>query len=303
MRVALTGVSGFIGAAIAQQLHARGHQVTGLVRSTSRRDHLGDTVDRYVVGDQADPAGWNELLDGADAVVHNALDWDAVKRAAAGGPIEPHVRANVAGPIELLQASAPRPFIFMSTIAVHHDMRPRWDGQIDEDHPTRPGSLYGAAKVAVEAHCFAAAAGGRHTASLRPCAVYGMDPRAERTIGWPIVGRIAAGEPYTRAGGGKFVHVDDVAAATCGALESPAAAGQVYNLVDTYARWADWARIIAEELGVEATIDDSSPTAPQNHFLPDAGRSIGAGLDRGMDGIRAHVREMIRTMREMGALA
>ncbi|MFK7959401.1 MAG: NAD-dependent epimerase/dehydratase family protein [Phycisphaerales bacterium] len=303
MRVALTGVSGFLGAAIARRLAESGHAVTGLVRASSRRDHLGETVDRFVVGDQADPAAWEPLLDGADAVIHNALDWDAVKRASAGGPIEPHLQANVAGPIGLLHASAPRPFVFMSTIAVHHEMLPRWDGRIEEDHPTRPGSLYGAAKAAVEAHLFAAAADDRHVASIRPCAVYGMDPRAERTIGWPIVAKLATGEPYARAGGGKFVHVDDVAAATVGALESPAAAGGVFNLVDTYARWADWAAIIADELGIDATIDDSSPANPKNEFLPDAARSIGAGLDRGTDGIREHVREMIARMREMGALA
>ena len=74
------------------------------------------------------------------------------------------------------------------------------------------------------------------------------------------------------------------------------------NLVDCYARWADWAQIAAELLGVEAEIDFSSPAQPKNQFLPDVGRRMGAGLDRGHEGIRAHLRELIDAMRDAGEL-
>ncbi len=40
MHVALTGISGFLGSNIARYLHKAGHTVTGLVRKTSRRDHI-----------------------------------------------------------------------------------------------------------------------------------------------------------------------------------------------------------------------------------------------------------------------
>ena len=113
-------------------------------------------------------------------------------------------------------------------------------------------------------------------------------------IGYPIVKAVRTEGRYARPGGGKFVHVDDVAAATVAALGNPAADGSVYNLADCYARWADWALIIAQELGVDAEIDQSSPRSPQNVFTKDAvAADLGVGMDRGMDGIRSHVAELV----------
>jgi nucleoside-diphosphate-sugar epimerase len=74
MRIALTGVSGFLGSSIARRLHADGHRVVGLVRAASRRDHVEAFVERFVEGDHADRSRWPDLLDGVDCVVHNSLD-------------------------------------------------------------------------------------------------------------------------------------------------------------------------------------------------------------------------------------
>lgn len=289
MHVALTGASGFIGSVLARHLQASGHTVAALVRPTSKRDHIADVVDRFVVGDQED---FGDLLEGADAVIHNAVDWRSLKT----GDLETHYRANLLGAVNLIEASAPRPFVFMSTIAVHHDMRPRWEGAIDEDHPSRPGTRYGALKAAIEAHLFAARYGEeRHTVSLRPCAVYGIDPDRGRSIGAPILESIRDGKPYARKGGGKFVHVDDVAAATVAALERDDAP-PVVNLADCYARWSDWAQMAAEILGVEADIEVNSPPDARNTFSKDAAASLGVPLDRGQAGIRDHLAHLAGVM-------
>ena len=296
MRVALTGVSGFIGSAIARHLRRAGHSVTGLVRPTSRRGHVEASVDRFVVGDQADPEARRELLDGADCVIHNSLDWRPLREPL---DLAGHLRGNLAGSITLLEAAAPRQFVFISTIAVHHDIRPRWGGRIDEDHPLRPASLYGAGKAAVEAHLWAAHyTRGQHTCALRPCGVYGIDPNLERSIGYTIVNEVRAGGPFRRPGGGKFVHVEDVAAAAAATVGNPEAAGRAYNLADCYARWADWARLVAQQLGVEIEADTSSPPQSANVFTKDAARALGVELDRGHEGIREHLRELIAAMDE-----
>ncbi len=295
MRIALTGVSGFIGSVTAKHLVEAGHQVTGLIRETSRRDHIESVVDRFVVGDHADRSCWDELLDGADCVIHNSADWRSIRSGDAD--FATHLQSNLVGSLELLKKSAPRQFVFVSTIAVHHDMRPRWEGHIDEDHPSRPGSDYGAYKAAVEAHLWAEHfSKQRHTAAVRPCGVYGIDPNIERSIGFPIIEKVRNGQKVTRVGGGKFVHVDDVAAALTAIVGNDAASGQVYNLADCYARWGDFALWAGEALGVEAEADLSSPTEPKNVFAKDAARSLGVPLDRGHEGLRRHVRELANRM-------
>lgn len=294
MRIALTGVSGFIGSVIARHLHDAGHSITGLVRATSRRDHIEPFVDRFVVGEQADRSAWPALLEDADCVIHNSVAWEPLR-----APIDlpAHLQTNLTGAVEFLHASAPRQFIFMSTIAVHHDIRSRWHGLIDEDHPLRPSGLYGAYKAAVEAHLWAEHhAQSRHTSALRPCAVYGIDPNLERSHGYRIIRALQTGEPFTQPGGGKYVHVDDVAAAAVNAVGNPAAAGRPFNLADCYARHADWAAIAAELLGIDARIDFSSPPQSKNTFSKDAARSLGVPLDRGHEGIRRHLRELIALM-------
>ncbi len=295
MRVALTGISGFIGSAVARHLHRAGHRVTGLLRPSSRRDHVEPYADRLVVGDQADERVWPELLEGAECVIHNSVDWRPLRDTP---DLSEHLRSNLTGSILLLEASRPRQFVFMSSVGALHDILPRWGGLIDEDHPLRPASAYGACKAAVEAHLWSAHfAHGQNTVALRPCAVYGVDPRLERSIGFPILEAVLAREPYRRPGGGKFVHVEDVAAALVATVGNPRAAGCAYNLADCYARWGDWARLAAEVAGVEVEIDLSSPPRSRNRFSKEAARSLGVRLDRGHDGIREHLRELLASMR------
>ncbi len=293
MRVALTGASGFLGSVIARRLHQDGHAITALVRPTSRRDHIEASVDRFVEGEQDDENAWPALLDGADCVIHNAFDWEALR-----GDLNHHLASNLLASIRLLHASAPRQFIYMSSVAVHHDMHPRvfdeaGHGLIDELHVLRPSSLYGACKAAAEDHLWEQVfAHGRNCCTIRPCAVYGMDPKPERSIGWPIVERLIRERAYSRPAGGKFVHVDDVAEVVA-RLVGRDPEERVYNLADCYARWCDWADWIAEILGIDAEIDRSSPPEPRNIFTKDAARSLGVPLNRGHEGIRAYLREMV----------
>jgi nucleoside-diphosphate-sugar epimerase len=291
MNVAITGASGFIGSVIAKHACEHGHTVTALVRETSNRSHIDQYVNEFFTGTHDDATAVSELIDNADVVIHNSFDWAALQN----GNVQSHYESNLRGSINLLEMSDQRHFIYISSIAVHHHMHDRWEGSIDETHPTRPGSLYGACKAAVEAHLWQAhAQRNQQVTAIRPCAVYGIDPNQERSIGWPIVQTIKAGKPYTKLGGGKFVHVDDVAAATVACIDNPKATPNVYNLVDCYARWADWALLAAKEIGCEVEIDQSSPEAPKNTFITtNVANDLGVMLNRGTDGIRKQIQDLI----------
>jgi nucleoside-diphosphate-sugar epimerase len=135
--------------------------------------------------------------------------------------------------------------------------------------------------------------------AIRPCAVYGIDPRIERSHGYRLVEKIRRGHAIDKPGGGKFVHVDDVAAATVASLAAPGASGRPLNLVDCYARWADWALMAREILGAEVAVDDASPAEPRNTFTKDHLGVLGLEggfVSRGHAGIRRHLGELIEAM-------
>lgn len=291
MNIALTGASGFIGSVIAKHATEHGHSVTALVRDSSRRDHIEPYVSKFVVGTHDDSNAVAQLLEGVDVVIHNSFDWGALK----SGDLDLHLKSNLQGSINLLEASDERHFIYISSIAVHHHMHQNWNGQIDESHPTRPGSNYGACKAAAEAHLWASnTSRGQRVTSIRPTAVYGLDPNIERSIGYPIIQSLREGKPYTRLGGGKFVNVEDVAAATIACIGNQKASPRVYNLVNCYARWADWATFAAEALGCDVEIDMSSLATPMNSFdTSDVTDDLGVEAHRGMDDIRNAVEKLI----------
>src|SRR5687767_8304489 len=122
MLVALTGASGFIGSYTAKALHAAGHEVRALVRPTSRRDHIAPHVAEWREGDAADPQAMAGLVAGTEAVVHNSADWDALRRAPAV-----NFERNVLGSLRLLEAARQagvEQFIFVSSVAVYHEILP-----------------------------------------------------------------------------------------------------------------------------------------------------------------------------------
>jgi len=77
------------------------------------------------------------------------------------------------------------------------------------------------------------------------------------------------------------------------AVGNEQATARAFNLVDCYARWADWAQMACEIAGRDdVEIDFSSPEKPQNDFTKDAVRSLGVDPSRGHDGIREFLQQL-----------
>ena len=64
MRILVTGVSGYVGAALVPRLQAAGHEVRGFARSPERVARRRRLLDDLVVGDAVSGAGLGRALDG-----------------------------------------------------------------------------------------------------------------------------------------------------------------------------------------------------------------------------------------------
>ena len=70
MRLLVTGVSGYVGAALVPRLQAAGHEVRGFARTGERVAAAGVTLDDVVLGDAISGAGLARALDGVDAAYY-----------------------------------------------------------------------------------------------------------------------------------------------------------------------------------------------------------------------------------------
>ena len=209
MTIAVTGASGFIGAALCDRLRADGDTVIGI-------DVAGDPDRR---ADVADASATVAALGGADAVVH------AAALVAERGSMEDFVRVNVRGTRNVLDAAGPRRAVVIASVA---GWGYEFARDLGEDSPPRPCGLpYVDTKGATETLALR-----RGATVIRPGDVYGP-----RSVPWVI-------RPLEMMRGGRFflpspgdgvmtpVFIDDLVDGIVRALREPRAAGRAYTLWD-----------------------------------------------------------------------
>jgi dihydroflavonol-4-reductase len=147
-RAFLTGASGFVGAAVARALLARGHPVTALVRKSSPRDNLEGLGLDVVAGDMRDRGAVTEAMAGAKIGFHVAADYRLW--APKPGDI---ITANVAGTRTVMEAALKaglERIVYTSSVAT---LRIPASGAADETTPLTESEAIGAykkSKVAAE---------------------------------------------------------------------------------------------------------------------------------------------------------
>ena len=112
--IAITGATGFVGAAVTRRLAAAGRNIQALVRPVSIRKRPSGIDVRWIKGDLEDTDNLRRLIDGADTLIHCA--------GAVRGASRAHFnRVNVDGTARLVELAVhqhPMPnFLLISSLA------------------------------------------------------------------------------------------------------------------------------------------------------------------------------------------
>ena len=150
MKVALTGATGFIGKYIAREFMKPGDTVRALVRPTSDAGFLEAGGAELVTGDFGDDAAMQELIRGADALIHNGYWHDKDELHEPMKWFELNVLSSLKM-LEWCRRAGIRRYLFISTGAVYGRLldpsKPR-----DETTGAFPRGGYAAYNRAVEVY-------------------------------------------------------------------------------------------------------------------------------------------------------
>jgi nucleoside-diphosphate-sugar epimerase len=223
MRLFVTGITGFVGRAVARELIGCGYDLVALVRDRGQAESLRSLRITPVVGDLARPSTYATAMADGSGVVHLAAEIATQRNGRKVWATNVHgTRALVRTACDTGQER----FLFMSTVVTGEA-----HGRIlSEDSDLVADTVYGRSKREGERLVIEAARAGRiNGVILRPSHIYGAGGwygdivRAMRRRLFMIPG---SGENWWDA-----VHVDDVAQAVRACLESPTPA-EICHIVD-----------------------------------------------------------------------
>ncbi|HXR30449.1 MAG TPA: NAD-dependent epimerase/dehydratase family protein [Solirubrobacterales bacterium] len=285
LTVAVTGPTGEIGRPFISALERvpEVERVIGMARRPFDLAGHGWEKTEYRRGDVLDREAVEELVEGADVVVHLAFAIVAGDRASR--------EVNLSGSRNVFEAAAAagaKRLVYTSSVAAYGFHR-GMPALLSEDDPVRGASRhpYSAHKAAVEAELSEALDGSSTDAYVfRPCIVAGpqatllldlipllaLGQRIPGPLRWAL-GKVPELRPVLPDPGVPFqlVHHDDVASALAGAVVGHGEPG-VYNLagpgeltISDLAHGLGWHAMPAPHLAVSATAE----AVALMPFLPD----------------------------------
>jgi len=232
MKVLVTGVAGFIGSSVAEELVAQGHEVLGIdcfvefyprkFKETNLRSLLRSPGFRLIEADIA-AVPHEQLVQWMREypfVSHQAAQ--AGVRTSWGRQFEDYTRFNVLGTQRLLEAAREadvKRFVYASSSSVYGQSN---QFPLREDGPTLPVSPYGVTKLAAEHLARLYYVNYRvPTVSLRYFTVYGPRQRPEMAF-HRLIRAALTGEEFPLYGDGSqsrnFTYIRDVVEANVVAL-------------------------------------------------------------------------------------
>lgn len=206
----VTGVSGFVGSAVALKLAESGARVRGLVRASSARTNLADFPGELVEGDARDPVAMARAMAGVRHLYHVAADY----RIWARDPEEivRNNRASTAAVMEAALTAGVERIVYTSSVAT---LLPDHGHPSDETRPATPEQAVGAykrSKVVAERLVEAMVRErGLPAVIVNPSTPIGPRDARPTPTGRIIVEAASGRMPAFVESGLNLVHVDDVA--------------------------------------------------------------------------------------------
>ena len=235
MRIFVGGATGYIGAAVARSLIARGHKVVGSARNEKAAEKLREAGVEPVQADLADPESFAKAADDADGVIQTASTMDA-----SSAENEPKVAHAILAAI----AGTDKPFILTSGVWVYGATG---DKPATEESPLNPFMMVAWRPAVEQAVLKAEKIKG---IVIRPGMVYGHAGGVANVF----VGQANSIGRVRVPGDGKnrwaVVHVDDLGELYALALEKSPAGGIFNGTSDESISLSQVGRSIAKTAGV-----------------------------------------------------
>jgi UDP-glucose 4-epimerase len=232
----VTGIAGFIGAAVAEALLERGHEVVGVDNlSTGRRERTPAGA-LFFQGDCQDGRLYGEILPRRpyDAIFHIA--GQSSGEISFDDPVY-DLRTNAESTLRLLRfalAVGCGRFLYASTMSVYGNPE---TPVVTEDAPTRPLSFYGVGKLASEHYLRLYEDYGIRSTALRLFNVYGegqnMENMRQGMVSIYLAMMARDGRILVKGAPDRFrdfVHIRDVVEAFLSCLDHPESAGKALNI-------------------------------------------------------------------------
>jgi len=295
--VAVTGATGYVGRFIVKKLIAERMTVRAWRRPSSDLRGLPVEKIEWIEGDLATPEAAAVLVDGADMLVHAALDHVAGRyRRGEGDDLAANLRTNVGGGLALLasarKAGVKRAVVLSSRAVFGAEAV----GPLSDDAPVSPDTHYGAAKAALEAFARSFAREGWPVAALRATGIYGVVAPVEKSKWLGLVQRALKGEAIEGRAGTE-VHGDDAAEAIWRLLttEPQKVAGRAFNCSDIVFSTRDIVGAVQKIVGVAGPLPAESP-APTGQMRSNALKALGVRFG-GWQKFEATIAELVEAAR------
>lgn len=303
LTVLVTGATGYIAKHIVLRLLEQGHAVVGSARSAARDAEMRAALEpaltdksalqryRTVELDLLSDDGWQDAMDGIDAVIHTASPFPLSPPKHADDLIRPAVNGALRALRAARAAGVSNVVLTSSSVAVTD---PAQDKEVfsetDWTDPDKPGlSAYARSKTLAEKAAWEfvmSEAPDMRLSVINPTFVMGAPLDGNYGTSMRVVERLMAGkDPMLPRVGFAFCDVGDVAEAHIRALTVPEAAGRRHIVCDRFLWFQEMAQAIRQAVPA---------SSPPKRVAPDILMRVLGVFDPAVRGIVPQLGKVIR---------